>query len=131
MYEIVAGIGTNEERAIEQADLLVGLATSGLTTSVTLLHVFEDNPEGASAHQLEAVKAARDRLADHGIEVDVRESSGDPAQNIVEFARERDGDAICVAGRKRTPSGKVLFGSVTQSVLLESDQPVFVPGIGK
>ncbi|UHQ98751.1 universal stress protein (plasmid) [Natrinema zhouii] len=131
MYEIVAGIGTNEEWAVEQAKLIIELATSGLTTDVTLLHVFEDNPEGASAHQLESVKAARDQLTDHGVDVDVRESSGDPAQNIVEFARERDRDAICVAGRKRSPSGKVLFGSVTQSVLLESDRPVFVPGVEK
>jgi nucleotide-binding universal stress UspA family protein len=33
---------------------------------------------------------------------------------------------ICVAGRKRTPTGKVLFGSVTQAVILDTERPVLV-----
>lgn len=129
MYELVAGIDNHEGRALDQAELITELATAGLDARVTLLHVFEENPEGASVQQVEAIRTIRDHLEANGLEVELRESSGDPAEGILELASERDADAICVAARKRTPSGKVLFGSVTQSVLLSSDRPVFVTGM--
>ncbi|WP_122090691.1 universal stress protein [Halalkalicoccus subterraneus] len=49
---------------------------------------------------------------------------GDPADEITEYARNRDARYIVVAGRKRSPVGKALFGSVVQSVLLGADCPV-------
>ncbi|MFP8958359.1 universal stress protein [Natrialbaceae archaeon A-CW3] len=49
---------------------------------------------------------------------------GDPAVRIVDYAREHDARYIVVAGRKRSPAGKVVFGSVTQSILLNADCPV-------
>lgn len=49
---------------------------------------------------------------------------GDPAVRIVDYAREHDTRYIVVAGRKRSPAGKVVFGSVTQSILLNADCPV-------
>lgn len=49
---------------------------------------------------------------------------GDPADEIVEYAHEQDARYVVVAGRKRSPVGKALFGSVVQSVLLSADCPV-------
>ena len=63
--------------------------------------------------------------------VDLAESSGDPADAIISTADELDADMIVLAARKRTPTGKVLFGSVTQAVLLGTDRPVLVCGEGK
>lgn len=37
-------------------------------------------------------------------------------------------DAIVLGGRKRSPAGKAIFGSVTQAVIRESDRPVVVTG---
>lgn len=71
-------------------------------------------------------------LADAGFEVDVRREHGDPAKTIIDVAEELDAVAIVLAGRKRTPVGKVLFGSITQAVLLDSDVSVVVgPGPAK
>ena len=49
---------------------------------------------------------------------------GDPTEQIVQYALEKDASYVIVGGRKRTPTGKAIFGSITQSVLLEAEQPV-------
>ena len=50
--------------------------------------------------------------------------SGFPAREIVHYAAAVDASFVVVGGRKRSPVGKALFGSVTQSVLLGADRPV-------
>jgi len=52
---------------------------------------------------------------------------GDPGAEIVEYAHEHDVRYVVVGGRQRTPTGKALFGSVTQAVMLES--PVSVVNV--
>ncbi|MCH7660121.1 MAG: universal stress protein [Euryarchaeota archaeon] len=49
---------------------------------------------------------------------------GNPADEIVEYAHDQGARYIVVAGRKRSPVGKALFGSVVQSVLLSAECPV-------
>ncbi len=46
---------------------------------------------------------------------------GDPAEEIVSYAESNDARYIVVSGRKQSPVGKALFGSVVQSVLLNAD----------
>lgn len=49
---------------------------------------------------------------------------GRPAQEIDDYVAMTDPRHLVVGGRKRTPIGKALFGSVTQSVLLSVECPV-------
>ncbi|ELZ05922.1 universal stress protein [Natrialba asiatica] len=49
---------------------------------------------------------------------------GDPADEIDSYADDNGANYIVVAGRKRSPVGKALFGSVAQSVLLNASVPV-------
>lgn len=51
---------------------------------------------------------------------------GDPPDRIVEYANNQKARYIVVASRKRSPAGKILFGSVAQSVLLNAGCPVVV-----
>ncbi|WP_042662599.1 universal stress protein [Haloferax sp. ATB1] len=49
---------------------------------------------------------------------------GDPAEQITTYADGVDTRYIVVGGRRRSPTGKALFGSVTQRVMLSSEVPV-------
>jgi len=74
------------------------------------------------------VREATEHLDERGIETTVVEDSGDTVADILGVADEHDVDSIVLGGRKRSPGGKALFGSVAQSVILETDRPVVVTG---
>lgn len=48
----------------------------------------------------------------------------DPAEKLISYSRDHDAECIVVSTRKRSRLGQVLFGSVTQSMLLSADRPV-------
>ena len=127
MYEILVAVDGNEERAQRQAEVVADLPEGSTNVHATVLHVFTDNPGGASVQQVASARHVEERLEEEaGIEVTLDEASGDPVTEIVDRAEELDANRICVAGRKRTPTGKVLFGSVTQGVILSTSRPVLV-----
>ncbi|RQG87911.1 universal stress protein [Natrarchaeobius halalkaliphilus] len=49
---------------------------------------------------------------------------GEPTKKILESVERNDAHMLVIGGRKRSPVGKALFGSITQSVLLNSERPV-------
>jgi nucleotide-binding universal stress UspA family protein len=49
---------------------------------------------------------------------------GKPAEEINKYAESHDARYVVLGGQARSPTGKALFGSVTQNVLLNSDRPV-------
>jgi nucleotide-binding universal stress UspA family protein len=125
MTRVLLSIDEDESRARSQAETVIDLLDTD-DLSVDLLHVFEENPEGATAQQLGSVRRAKELLEDAGVDVTIQGEGGDPARLIVDHADEIDADAICIAGRKRSPTGKMVFGSVTQDVILDTDRSVLV-----
>lgn len=57
-------------------------------------------------------------------DVAMRRDHGDPADEILAVADEIDADSIVMSERQRSPAGKVLFGSITRSVLISTERPV-------
>lgn len=62
--------------------------------------------------------------ADRAVDVEARGRVGDPGDEILSAAEMVDARYIVVGGRKRSPVGKAVFGSVSQSVVLNADRPV-------
>ncbi len=122
MTTILIAVDGDEGRAEAQAEAVANLEWADDAIDVRVFYVFTENPEGATAGQIGSVRAARDVLHAAGIDATIEEASGDPAERILE--RGEDVELICVSGRKRSPTGKALFGSVSQQVLLGSDAPV-------
>ncbi len=125
MKDVLLGIDEDEERATVLAKKVVELFDTG-DVRVHLLHDFVDNPEGASVMQVGAIHRAQDILEDAGVDIEFHEESGEPARSIIDLADELDADVIGLAGRKRSATGKLLFGSVTQEVILNTERPVLV-----
>ncbi|MFC4449726.1 universal stress protein [Halorussus aquaticus] len=128
MYHVVIAVDEESDRARRQARAVADLPSAADEVRATLLHVFTENPGGASATQVGSVRRAEEILDEAGVEVEIAERSGEPAATVLDFAQNEDADCICVGGRSRSPAGKAIFGSVSQSVILQSDRPVIVSG---
>nr|WP_206335526.1 universal stress protein [Natronolimnobius sp. AArcel1] len=76
------------------------------------------------AKETEPIGEITKRLDEADIEVDIRAGVGDRAEEIVDLADEIDADNLIVGGRKRSPTGKAVFGSTAQRVLLTAPCPV-------
>lgn len=126
MYTFLVGIDADESRALTQAETLAELPLETDDVRAVLVHSFEEKTKGSTVEQVKAVRVARDRLQEAGIAVELEGYGGDAVRAILNVATDHDADQIVLAGRKRTPTGKVLFGSTTQSVILDSDRPVLV-----
>jgi len=131
MYHVVIGVDEDEDRALACARAVGALPGDASEIEVTIVHSFTDNPSGASATQVHSVREVEDYLDSEGIAYEVADTSGDPADQLLDTASTVDADLIVVAGRKRSPAGKALFGSVTQTVILNAGRPVMVAGEAK
>jgi nucleotide-binding universal stress UspA family protein len=139
MYHVLLPVDAEVDRARRAAQTVANLSAAGADIQVTVLNV---QPEvelsaGDGSHVSsadwydpenlpESVSEVRTLLEGGGIEVAVRREHADPAQGIIDVSDEEAVDMIVMSGRKTSPVGKVLFGSVTQSVLLSADVPVTV-----
>ncbi|MDS0259234.1 universal stress protein [Haloarcula sp. S1CR25-12] len=133
MYRILVPVDTDPDRARGQAAFVEELPTSAENIEVIVTHALppddvKDPDDADGIEQVETVQLARDYLEDRGYAVTLAEGRLPPADGILDIAEEHEADHIVMGSRKRSPTGKVIFGSVSQQVLLESPVPVTVVG---
>lgn len=133
MFRVLVAVSDDVDQAREQAEFVASLP--GLDeVDTTVIHAYDEtderDPHGESLppSESEGVQAARALLEDAGVSVETREAYLPVAQGIVDLATDVDANLVVVGARKRTPIGKAVFGSVTQSVILDSPVPVTVVG---
>ncbi|WP_128478769.1 universal stress protein [Halorussus pelagicus] len=73
-----------------------------------------------------AADVGREVLEGIDVEWDAVGALGDEQSEILDAAEERDCDHLFIAGEKRSPTGKALFGDLTQSIILNFGGPVTV-----
>ncbi|MHC3438222.1 universal stress protein [Natrialbaceae archaeon A-gly3] len=126
MYHVVLAIDDNVERSLNQAQALADLPRDPDDLKTTITYAFSFKRPDDSMEDLRSVKEVTEFLDEQGIAYDFEESQDEPAEFVIKTAEALDADLICVGGRKRTPAGKVLFGSVSQQIIINADRPVLV-----
>ncbi len=130
MTTVLIPVDTDRAPARAQAQVVVDLFDPE-TVSAIIFHVFENNPEGASVSQLASTRAAEEVLSDAGATVTHAATGGEaPTDAILAAAADNDVDLICLGTPDRTPAGKAVFGSVSQSVVLNAVHPVVFAASG-
>jgi len=134
MYSVLMPVDTDEKRSMTQAKYVADLPDASESVEVTVLYVFDDfnsiDPDSDSrdVSEVQSVQRVIRYFEKHDVVADVITDEGEPVDAILEQATDRDPNAIVLGGRKRSPAGKVLFGSVTMSVLRGTGIPVTVTG---
>lgn len=73
-----------------------------------------------------AADIGHEMLSDVDVSFEAVGTLGDEQDQILRTADDRDCDHLFIAGEKRSPAGKAIFGDLTQSIILNFDGPVTV-----
>lgn len=89
----------------------------------------ERTGSGVDREDLEAMAedVARDiaqTAIEDDFEYDVAAFIGEPVEELTSFAEAHDVAYLVIGGRKRSPIGKLVFGSTAQSILLNYERPI-------
>lgn len=132
MFTVILAVDDDEDRAIAQAEAVAEYPCAVEEIDVIVIHVSREvqSDEGGTIHIDEyadppsSISKAVDSLEAEGISVEFSHRSGDPAEEIMRSARDENANQIVLSGRRRSPVGKAMFGSVVQDVILNADRPV-------
>lgn len=118
----------------EAGDLASGVGAELVLLHVTTVEEWESNRERLSnitdfenqygieqtregARQF-AENIGHDVLGDLNVDVSTVGAIGNRTDQILKTAEEKDCDHVFMSGKKRSPTGKAVFGDATQSVIL-------------
>jgi nucleotide-binding universal stress UspA family protein len=136
---ILVAVGREEgDRADRLAAVAAELADS-TGADVVVAHAFESQSaadkaadqldlEGGSTadvvRRLDSVRRITSALQDAGVDAKVDGVVGEPGERISELAESAGADRVIVGGRRRSPTGKAVFGSTAQQIMLSAPCPV-------
>jgi|AntDeeMetagen681_2_1112603.scaffolds.fasta_scaffold25671_1 nucleotide-binding universal stress UspA family protein len=126
---------------LEEADAL----TNGVDAELILLHVMPDDEydermssrmetgSGGGSFSIDEAEREANHIAKEAgrnalghTDFETIGIVGHLAQDAIEVAERENCDHIFISGRRRSPSGKAIFGDVTQRILLNFDEMVTV-----
>jgi nucleotide-binding universal stress UspA family protein len=101
-------------------------------TDLAVLHVVETldlDIEDAYKHSLQdEVESAFTEIGATGVpwQLHLATAQDDVAATILDLTTKVEAELLVIGARRRSPVGKLILGSVTQTLILEADVPVLV-----
>lgn len=145
LENILLAVGPGDKnRAEKLAEFVVEIAGPADTT-VVLTHVFTQDEYTSATERLgiestevtpnevagrhKTTRSISEILDEAGINYKIQGAVGSHGEEIIRLAAENESGLVVVGGRKRSPTGKAVFGSTAQKVMLSAPCPVtFVRG---
>jgi len=135
---LLVAVGSNDAARVGSLARAVTEVAEPTGADVVLLHAFADDDFAAVREQLDSADASPTAAArrqktvreltaafdDADVSYEVRGHVGEESDAIVGVAEDVTADRVFVAGRARSPTGKAVFGSTAQSVMLTAPCPV-------
>lgn len=84
----------------------------------------EDSSADAVAKRHRTTRELARALDEAGVRYSVRGAIGDHADEAVAAAKKVKADRVIIGGRNRSPTGKAVFGSAAQEIILTAPCPV-------
>lgn len=130
----------DSDRTDRLARTAVDIAGPGGTT-VVLLHVFTQEEYDSATNNLGigdtseitvddvarrhgTIRSISRVIGEKGIDHEIQGAIGPHADEIVRLATDTESDLVIVGGSRRSPTGKAIFGSTAQQVILAAPCPV-------
>lgn len=139
---VLLAIGPDDRNHVETLLDTVESIAGPTGATVYLVHVFTHDEYNELMREVDADPTAQDvspddlanrhrdvrtpasRLEERGIEYEIRGVVGYPNREVVEIAADLGVDMLFIGGKRRSPTGKAVFGDYAQQVLLNADCPV-------
>lgn len=137
---ILIAVGTDVPQQARLARAAIDIAVPA-DASVELVHVYSreeytnvteelnfdaETPPSPNvlANRYRGLRDVVDVLDAVAVEYNIHGVVGDDAEKIVSMAKDLNVDRVYIGGRNRTPTGKALFGSTSQQILMNAPCPV-------
>ena len=138
---LVVAVGPNDDTRTEELTEAVLDIAEPTGSAVVLLHVFterayeegieeagftDDDPPSATelAARLEGIDILAAELETEGVPYEIRGSIGAEGETIIQETEAVGGDLLYLSGRKRSPTGKAVFGSTSHRIMMNASCPV-------